>query len=135
MLEARPAGPRQGPQPLVSSLPSLRLGPCPGSRWRRLSERRASRAVSASSPLLAPAQPRFPACADSEWQGWECPDQGHAGGTREAPELWAPDLEEGCLARLVVPFGCFLLTLPGERPGRKWCQVESALLFVVLSLW
>lgn len=69
-----------------------------------------------------------------EWQGWECPGQGQAGGTREAPKLWARDLE-GCPTRLLVPFGCFLLTLPGECPGRKWCQVESALLLVVLGLW
>lgn len=64
--DASPAGPRQGPQPLVSSLPSPWLGPCRGSRWRRLSERRASRAVSAPSAPLAPAQPGFPACADRE---------------------------------------------------------------------
>lgn len=55
-----------------------------------------------------------------------CPDPGL--GTRRRTA------SGGGPARLVVPFRCFLLTLPGGRPGRKWCQVESALLCVLLRL-
>lgn len=70
------------------------------------------RPISAALSRTAPL-PRV--CGPRRWQGWECPGQGHAGGTREAPELWARDLEEGCPAPLVVPFGCFLLTLSREK--------------------